>query len=86
MTLGVKINLLKRNVRLDLVLNSNPIFLIYLFLTVLGLHCCLRAIFSFREQGRLSSCGAQASQFGGSLIAEHRLSVCMGFSSCGAWV
>ena len=65
MTLGMKINLLKRNVRFDLVLNSNPIFLIYLFLAMLGLHCCLRAISSFREQGLLSSCGAQASHFGG---------------------
>ena len=34
---------------------------IYLFLTVLGLHCCMQAFSSCREQRLLSSCGAWGS-------------------------
>ena len=33
---------------------------IYLFLAVLGLHCCMQAFSSCSEQRLLSSCGAQA--------------------------
>ena len=48
------------------------LFFIYLFLTVLGLHCCVQAFSSYGEQGILSS-------------FEERLSHCLGFSYCGAW-
>ena len=44
---------------------------IYLFMAVLGLHCCVRAFSSCCMQGFLSSCGAWASH-------------CSGFSCCGA--
>ena len=37
----------------------------YLFLAVLGLHCCAQAVSSYSEQGLLSSCGAPASHGGG---------------------
>ena len=37
----------------------------YLFLTVLGLHCCTQAFSSCGEQGLLSSCGARASRCSG---------------------
>ena len=41
------------------------IYLIYLFLTVLGLCCCSQAFSSCHEQGLLSSCGALASSLWG---------------------
>ena len=44
---------------------------IYLSLTVLGLHCCMRAFSSCRQRGLLSSC---------SVLASH----CSGFFCCGA--
>ena len=47
------------------------IFLIYLFLAVLGLLCCKQAFSSCGEWGLLSSCPAPASH-------------CCGFSYCGA--
>ena len=50
---------------------KNIYLFIYLFLAVLGLHCCVQAFSRFGEQGLLSSCDAQASY-------------CSGFS-CGAW-
>ena len=45
---------------------------IYLFLTALGLHCCVWAFSSCGEQGPLSRCGVRASY-------------CGGFSGGGAW-
>ena len=45
--------------------------LFYLFLTVLGFHCCMGFFSSYGEWGLLSSCGALASH-------------CCGFSCCGA--
>ena len=47
-------------------------FFNYLFLTVLGPHCCVGFSLQLREQGLLSSCGGWASQ-------------CGSFSSCTAW-
>ena len=47
------------------------IYLIYLFLTVLGLHCCAWAF---------SSCGEQRLLFVAGVWASH----CSGFSCCGA--
>ena len=44
----------------------------YLFLTALGLCCCVCAFSSWGEQGLLSNCSAQASH-------------CGGFSCCKAW-
>ena len=44
--------------------------LVYLFMAVLGLCCCM-PFSSFREWGFLSNCGAQTSH-------------CRGFSYCGA--
>ena len=44
---------------------------IYLLLAVLGLHCCVRALSSFGEQGLLSGCGVRAAR-------------CSGFSRCSA--
>ena len=55
----------------------------YLFLAVLGLHCCTRVLSSCSEYGPLSSGGVQASHSVASLTAEHRLSG-HGLSSCGA--
>ena len=42
-----------------------PALFIYLFLAVLGRHCCERAFPSCGELGLLSSCGAWASHCGG---------------------
>ena len=45
----------------------------YLFLSVLGLGCCLRTFSSSSEQGLLSSCGHGPQMAMASLVAEHRL-------------
>ena len=49
--------------------HSSPLFLktlsIYLFLVVLGLHCCMWAFCSLSEQGLFSSCSAWALLCGG---------------------
>ena len=64
---------------------------IYLFLTVLGLHCCARAFSSCGEQGLLfiavrglltavaSRCRARALGARASVVVAH------GLSSCGSW-
>ena len=40
-------------------------FNFYLFLTVLGIHCCTQAFSSCSKRGLLSSSGVQASHCGG---------------------
>ena len=73
-------------------------FIIYLFLAVLGLHCCWWAFSSCSEQGLRSSCGARASHCGGfscfraqalgpvgSVVAKHRLSSCGNRSLVAPW-
>ena len=50
-------------------------FKFYLFLTVLGLHCCMQAFHSC-EQGLLSHCGAWDSHCGAQALE------CRGFGSC----
>ena len=45
----------------------------YLFLSVLGLGCCLRTFSSSSEQGLLSGCGHGPLMAVASLVAEHRL-------------
>ena len=69
---------------------------IYLFLAMLGFHCCTWAFFSCSKWGLLSSCGALASHCGGFsscrvwALGEHGLSGCSscaleyGLTSCGA--
>ena len=74
------------------------ISLIYLFLTVRGLHCCMWASSSCREQGLLSSCdhfsGSEAQALGllTSVVAAQGLSSCgletlghTSSSNCGLW-
>ena len=48
------------------------IYLIYLFLAVLGLRWCAQPFSSCRERGATLCCGARASH-------------CGGFSCCGVW-
>ena len=55
----------------------------FLFLAVLGLHCCLRAFSSCGELELLSRCSARASLCGGFSRGECALGY-VGFSSCGA--
>ena len=70
-----------------LLFHSTLFLFIYLFLTMLGLHCCTRAFSSCGRQGPPSSCGAWASHCGGfsllwgtgsrfvsSAVVAHRLS------------
>ena len=75
------------------------LILVYLFLAVLGLHCCTQTFSSCGEQGLLfialcgdfSCCGAQALGVQASVVVAHRLSSCGSWalecrlSSCGAW-
>ena len=46
--------------------------LLYYFLSVLGLNCCMWAFSHGEQQGLFSSCSARDSH-------------CGGFSCCGAW-
>ena len=46
-------------------LTGNFFFIMYLFLPVLGLHCCTLAYPSCCKQGSFSSCGSQASHYRG---------------------
>ena len=64
-----------------------------MFLAALGLHCCARAFSSCREQGLLSSCGAQASHCSGCsccrarpLVMQVSVSCCMGAQHLQLWV
>ena len=56
-------------------------FIIYLFLAVLGLHCCWWAFSRCSKQGLRSSCGARASHCGGFSCHRARFSTC-GLQSC----
>ena len=55
----------------------------WVFLTVLGLHCCAQAFSSFSEWGLLSSCRAWASHWGRFSCCRARALGHMGFSSSG---
>ena len=55
---------------------------IFLYLAVLGLHCCMQAFSSCREKGLFSSCGVRASHCSGFCCGAQALG-CVGFSSCG---
>ena len=63
------------------------IYLFYLFLAALGLHCSARA----SRCGSFSCCGAWALGAQGSVVVVHGLSSCglwaleLRLSSCGAW-
>ena len=67
-----------------LFLNFYLFILIFIFLSVLGLHCCVRAFSSCGKQGLLFVvvCGFLIAVT--SLVVEHGLQVC-GLSSCGTW-
>ena len=56
-------------------------FLMYLFLALLGLHCCEQTLSSCSEQGLLSTCGARLFIAVASLVVEHRLISCP--AACG---
>ena len=60
-------------------------FWVFIFLAVLGLHCCVLASPSCAKWGLLSSCGAQASHRSGfsSCRAQSR---CPAFNSCGTCI
>ena len=65
---------------------------IYLFLVVLGLHCCMWAFSRHSEQGLFSSCSAWALHRGGfsccrawALDAQASVVPAHGLSSCGTW-
>ena len=56
---------------------------LFYLLAMLGL-CCYTQAFSSGEQGLPTSCGTQASHWGGSHVVEHGLECSQaGFSSCG---
>ena len=59
-------------------------FKFYLFLTVLGLHCCAQAFSSCSEQGLLFVAVRAFLIVVTFLVSEHGGSRCTGFSSCGA--
>ena len=68
--------------------------LLYLFLAVLGLHCCTEPFSSCSTQAYCSgfSCGAQTLGLWASVVGTQGLincgsqaTECAGFSSCGAW-
>ena len=59
-------------------------FNIYLFFTVLGLHCYTWVFSRYREQGSLL-CGAWATSCGGFSSFGAQDLGCVGFSSCDAW-
>ena len=60
------------------------IVFIYLLLAALGLHCCSWAFPTCSRRGLLSSCGAQASHYGG-FPFWGAWTPRTGFSSCGTW-
>ena len=64
---------------------SNFYLCIYLFLAVLGLHCCVRAFSSCGFWGLLSSCSAQAFHCGGFSCCRTWTLGHEGFSSCSTW-
>ena len=56
---------------------------VYFTLTVLGLHCCVRAFSGCGEQGLLTSCGAWASHGNGFSCCRAQALGLVGFSSYG---
>ena len=71
-------------------LHSQPVFwracgFIYLLLSVLGLHCCLRFSPVTVNRDCLSSCNAWTSHFSGLSCCRAWAVGHMGFSSCGSW-
>ena len=67
-------------------------FIIYLFLAVLGLHCCAWAFSGCGEQELLSSCSVQVSHYSGfsccraqALGTRASVVAALGPSSHGAW-
>ena len=84
--------MLSKNITGDIISLRNFILffkdLFILFLAVLGLCCCMRAYYSCRGQGLLSSCDTEASHCSGvscearalgvqvSVVAAHGLSSC----------
>ena len=58
--------------------------LIYLFMAALGLHCCARAFSSCGKRGLLFAAMHRLLIAVASLVAEHGLQACIGFSSCGS--
>ena len=63
---------------------------IYLFMAVLGLHCCVQAFSSCSQRDVLSSCGVWAAHCGGFSCGRARTLGLVGFSrgpsGCGARV
>ena len=71
---------------------NSSIFNLFLFLALLGLHCCMWAFSSFHKSGLLSSCDAWASHWGGfsccraqALGAWASVIAARGLSSWGSW-
>ena len=58
---------------------------IYLFLAVLGLHCCTQTFSSCNDQGLLPSCSAWASHCGGFSCCGAGALGCTGFRICNSW-
>ena len=58
---------------------------VYLFLAMLGLHCCVGIFYSCKEQGMLSRGGAWAFHCGDYTCYGAQALGCTGFSSCGTW-
>ena len=56
----------------------------FLFLTVLGLHCCTQGFSSCPSRGN-SSCGGQAFHCSSFSCCRARGLGCAGFTSCGTW-
>ena len=68
-------------IRLKESLSLNPVYLFFFFLIALDLHCCAWCFSSCGEQGLLSTCGVQASHWGGfsycrAQALEHGLCCC----------
>ena len=59
-------------------------FIIFLFLAALGLHCCAQAFSSCGEWGLFSSCGAQASGYRGFSCSGAQALQCASSRSCGS--
>ena len=63
----------------------NFIYFFFLFLAVLGLHCCPSFYSSCRERRLFSSCGAPASHCSGFSCGRAQTPGCIGFSSQDTW-
>ena len=60
-------------------------FFVYLFVALLGLHCCAQAFSGCGEQSLLSNCDAWPSYCSGFSCCGAQALQHAGFSSCGAW-